>query len=151
MPQLNTKPGAEPKSFPIITIHSPGGLGKTRAAGTASAKYAIQSPVEKLVHLDDLLWLQFDVDGIRSLQSLGMEPDYLDFSDQPVDAPVWLAGVLETLKKWAPEVKKKGYYAIVTDTLTTVTRYLETYHLSIEIRILDAMQNQVSVLPRAPR
>lgn len=130
MPQINAK--GEIKKRPIISIHAPGGFGKTRAAATASKYFVTQDPVTKMVHLGDVLWLQFDVDGLSSLHSVGLDPDYHDFSDQPIDAPLYLAKVLQQLKDIAKAPTTAGYYCVVVDTLTTLSRYLETYYLAKE-------------------
>lgn len=127
MPSLTPK--TDGKEYAITLIHGPSGSGKTRAAATASEHFSIRPLAERtsMVELSDLLWLQFDKDGIQTLQSLGLEPYYCDFSQMPTadKLATWIMGVTSKLDEVRKVVVEKNIKYVVVDTISALAEYLE--------------------------
>lgn len=129
MPNLN--PRTDGKEYPIWCIHGPSGSGKTRAAATASIHHTLRAKEErnKLITLGDMMWLQFDKDGLQSLRSQGLDPYFYDFSLMPTHLPDWLNAVTERMKEAKQKVKDLAIEYVVLDTLSTICDYFDTYFL----------------------
>lgn len=127
MPSLTPK--AEGREYPITLIHGPSGSGKTRVAATASAQFQLRPTAERnsLIELTDLVWLQFDKDGIQTLQSLGLEPYYCDFSQMPTAdrMATWVVAVTSKLEEVKKLIVEKDIKYVVVDTISALAEYLE--------------------------
>lgn len=129
MPNLN--PRTEGKEYPIWIIHGPSGSGKTRAAATASTKHLVRPREDRksLIELNDMLWLLFDKDGLQSLQSVGLEPLYYDFSFMVPELPKWQNSVYTRLEEARHKIESAGIKYVVVDTLSSICDYFDTYFL----------------------
>lgn len=128
MPNLNPK--TDGREYPVWIIHGPSGSGKTRAAATASAFHKLRPKSERdnLIELEDMMWLQFDKDGLQSLRSMGMEPLFYDFSYMVPELPKWQAAVYLRLDEARAKVAS-GVKYVVIDTLSTICEYFDAYFL----------------------
>lgn len=128
MPNLNTK--TEGKEYPVSVIYSPSGGGKTRLVGTASEFYKERPLKERngMIELKDLLMFQFDKDGIQTLQSLGMEPFYYDFSQTPGPEKMvqWLADLFMKIDQAKKVIIDNNIKFVVIDTLSSLATYIES-------------------------
>lgn len=128
MPNLNEKTSA--KKYPITVVYGPSGSGKTRLVGTSSVHYKERALKDRtsMIDLTDVLVLQFDKDGIQTLQSLGMEPLYYDFSNLPPAEKVmtWVAGLFATIENAKKVIAERNIKYVVVDTLSSLTTYLES-------------------------
>ena len=127
MPRLNEKT----KDHPIWLIHGAAGTGKTRVAGTASKHYVERAVAARTstIALDDVLFVQFDRGGVQSLQSLGLDPAFIDLSNQPMEAPLWVSAVSKQIEALPKLIAERGYEYLVIDTVTTAASYLDGYFL----------------------
>lgn len=157
MPNLNPK--TDGRNFPIIAIHGPSGSGKTRAAATASQYHRLRDLGDRkdVIELKDMLWLQFDKDGLQSLRIHAMEPYFYDFSELTENLPQWINAVRTRLREAAHRMRSNEISVkyVVIDTLSSINDYFDTYHIgnarTSDIRqayyasLLDFKQLMVSV------
>jgi hypothetical protein len=119
--------------------------GKTSVAATISAK-APKVPSPTPVYLDDTLFVNFDTDGLKSLQQQKLIPYSLDYSLRGTTYKDLLDVIREVPQLCAAAVKENGIKNIVIDPISTLDTILQGHHRKMVTNAKDSQMLWAGVL-----
>ena len=138
---LERQRSAQKNKPPSLLYYGPPKVGKTELAATASLYWKGKEPTS----LDDMLWLEFDTDGTRTLTDAGIDvPHYISWqmcvSERNNDvekALLLMQGLTREVLKANPEIRY-----IVADTISMLDMDFVQWCMDVEAKDSDKENTQ---------
>ena len=136
---------AQPVKRRIITLLGAPKTGKTVCAATASAHYPDKVPAPKKTYLKDMVWLQFDTNGVESLRQFNVYPYLIDLAGL-TELKALQPAVQQALQEVKKGIAEGGIRWVVVDSVTVYNVILVNACRKIhgnDKRATGALYNQV--------